>query len=75
NDWQMVTRPPRRPALDSWPADVANPIREATRTQVWACQRSYGRLGTGKADTLTCRRMPYRKDNGHGGSVRQHGKP
>ncbi|RRT51261.1 hypothetical protein B296_00025936 [Ensete ventricosum] len=40
----MVTRPPRRPALDSWPTDVVDPTREASRAQVWARQRSYGRL-------------------------------
>ncbi|RWV76775.1 hypothetical protein GW17_00062508 [Ensete ventricosum] len=71
----MVTRPPRRPASDSWPADVADPTQEANRAQVWGRQRSYGRPDAGKADTLTCRRMPYRKDDEHGGSVRQHGKP
>ncbi|RZS07193.1 hypothetical protein BHM03_00037989 [Ensete ventricosum] len=71
----MVTRPSRRPASDNWPADVADPMREASRAQVWGRQRSYGRPDAGKADTLTCRRMPYRKDSGHGGSVRQHDKP
>ncbi|RRT45600.1 hypothetical protein B296_00020384 [Ensete ventricosum] len=38
-------------------------------------QRSYGRPDTSKADTLTCGRMPHRKDGGHGGGVRRHGKP
>ncbi|RRT56554.1 hypothetical protein B296_00030944 [Ensete ventricosum] len=38
-------------------------------------QRSYGRPTTGKADTLTCGRMPYRKDGGCGGGVRWHCKP
>ncbi|RWW61995.1 hypothetical protein BHE74_00030919, partial [Ensete ventricosum] len=38
-------------------------------------QRSYGRPDTGKADTLTCGRMPHRKDGGRGGGVRWHGKP
>ncbi|RZS22024.1 hypothetical protein BHM03_00054743 [Ensete ventricosum] len=38
-------------------------------------QRSYGRPDTGKADTLTCGRIPHRKDGGHGGGVRRHGKP
>ncbi|RZR75428.1 hypothetical protein BHM03_00057067 [Ensete ventricosum] len=38
-------------------------------------QRSYDRPDTGKADTLTCRRMPHRKDGGRGGGVRWHGKP
>ncbi|RWW05039.1 hypothetical protein GW17_00031708 [Ensete ventricosum] len=38
-------------------------------------QRSYGRPDTGKADTLTCGRIPHRKDGGHGRGVRQHGKP
>ncbi|RWW04067.1 hypothetical protein GW17_00032725 [Ensete ventricosum] len=71
----MVTRPSRRPASDNWPVDVADPMREASRAQVWGRQRSYGRPDAGKADTLTCRRMPYRKDSGHGGSVRQHDKP
>ncbi|RZS22094.1 hypothetical protein BHM03_00054833, partial [Ensete ventricosum] len=37
-------------------------------------QRSYGRPDTGKADTLTCGRMPHRKDDGRGGGVRR-GKP
>ncbi|RWV87868.1 hypothetical protein GW17_00050101 [Ensete ventricosum] len=55
----MVTRLPRRPASDNWPADVADPTREASRAQVWGRQRSYGRPDAGKADTLTCRRMPY----------------
>ncbi|RWW61021.1 hypothetical protein BHE74_00031935 [Ensete ventricosum] len=50
-------------------------MREASRAQVWGRQRSYGRPDAGKANTLTCRRMPYCKDDGHGGSVRQHGKP
>ncbi|RRT38812.1 hypothetical protein B296_00052590 [Ensete ventricosum] len=30
-------------------------------------QRSYGRPDIGKVDTLTCRRMPYRKDDRRGG--------
>ncbi|RRT32113.1 hypothetical protein B296_00047124 [Ensete ventricosum] len=30
-------------------------------------QRSYGRPDIGKVDTLTCGRMPHRKDGGHGG--------
>ncbi|RWW58300.1 hypothetical protein BHE74_00034863 [Ensete ventricosum] len=38
-------------------------------------QRSYGRPDTGKANTLTCGRMPHRKDDGRGGGVRRHGKP
>ncbi|RRT73113.1 hypothetical protein B296_00012599 [Ensete ventricosum] len=38
-------------------------------------QRSYDRPDTGKANTLTCGRMPHRKDDGHGGGVRRHGKP
>ncbi|RZS28253.1 hypothetical protein BHM03_00061824 [Ensete ventricosum] len=38
-------------------------------------QRSYGRPDTGKVDTLTCGRMPHRKDDGRGGGVRWHGKP
>ncbi|RRT39905.1 hypothetical protein B296_00058814 [Ensete ventricosum] len=38
-------------------------------------QRSYSRPDTGKADTLTCGRIPHRKDDGHGGGVRRHGKP
>ncbi|RRT36764.1 hypothetical protein B296_00051902 [Ensete ventricosum] len=38
-------------------------------------QRSYGRPDTGKVDTLTCGRMPHRKDGGRGGGVWQHGKP
>ncbi|RRT61820.1 hypothetical protein B296_00021870 [Ensete ventricosum] len=38
-------------------------------------QRSYDRPDTGKADTLTCGRMPHRKDGGCGGGVRRHGKP
>ncbi|RWW49748.1 hypothetical protein BHE74_00044075, partial [Ensete ventricosum] len=56
--------------------------------QVWGRQWSCGRPGTGKtecpavirrpdtgkADTLTCGRMPHRKDDGRGG-VRRHGKP
>ncbi|RWW43477.1 hypothetical protein BHE74_00050851, partial [Ensete ventricosum] len=33
-------------------------------------QRSYGRPDTGKADTLTCGRIPHRKDGGSGGGVR-----
>ncbi|RZS15888.1 hypothetical protein BHM03_00047816 [Ensete ventricosum] len=70
NGLQMVTRPPRRPVSDSWPIDVVDPTREASRAQVWGRQRSYDRPDAGKADTLTCRRMPYRKDDGHGGSVR-----
>ncbi|RZS28802.1 hypothetical protein BHM03_00062453, partial [Ensete ventricosum] len=69
----MVTRLPRRPASDSWPADVIDPMWEASRAQVWGRQRSYGRPDA--AGTLTCRHMPYRKDDGHGGSMRQHGKP
>ncbi|RWW48028.1 hypothetical protein BHE74_00045946 [Ensete ventricosum] len=51
---------------------MVDPTREASQAQIWGRQRSYGRPDTGKADTLTCRRMPYRKDDGHGGSVRQH---
>ncbi|RWV81787.1 hypothetical protein GW17_00056765 [Ensete ventricosum] len=35
-------------------------------------QRSYGRSDTGKADTLTCGRIPHRKDGGSGGGVQQH---
>ncbi|RZS14520.1 hypothetical protein BHM03_00046219 [Ensete ventricosum] len=38
-------------------------MREAGRTQVWRRQRSYGRPDTGKVDTLTCGRMPHRKDD------------
>ncbi|RRT36045.1 hypothetical protein B296_00047277 [Ensete ventricosum] len=38
-------------------------------------QRSYDRPDTGKADTLTCGRMPHRKDGGRGGGARWHGKP
>ncbi|RWW78088.1 hypothetical protein BHE74_00013706 [Ensete ventricosum] len=37
-------------------------------------QRSYGRPETGKADTLTCGRMPHRKDDDRGGGVRRHDK-
>ncbi|RWW50901.1 hypothetical protein BHE74_00042805 [Ensete ventricosum] len=37
-------------------------------------QRSYGRPDTGKADTSTCGRIPHRKDDGRGGSVRRQGK-
>ncbi|RRT34562.1 hypothetical protein B296_00054626 [Ensete ventricosum] len=32
-------------------------------------QRSYDRSDTGKVDTLTCGRMPHRKDDGRGGGV------
>ncbi|RRT31858.1 hypothetical protein B296_00047459 [Ensete ventricosum] len=71
----MVTRLPRRPASDSWPADVADSTREDCQAQVWGHQRSYVRPDVGKADTFTYKRMPYRKDDEHGGSVRQHGKP
>ncbi|RZS08056.1 hypothetical protein BHM03_00038987 [Ensete ventricosum] len=38
-------------------------------------QRSYDRPDTGKTDTLTCGRIPRRKDGGSGGGVRRHGKP
>ncbi|RWV92828.1 hypothetical protein GW17_00044761 [Ensete ventricosum] len=42
--------------------------RTADLTQVRSTpQRSYGRPDTGKVDTLTCGRMPYRKDGGRGG--------
>ncbi|RWW78251.1 hypothetical protein BHE74_00013537 [Ensete ventricosum] len=34
-------------------------------------QESYGRPNTGKANTFTCRRIPHRKDDGRGGSVRR----
>ncbi|RRT45386.1 hypothetical protein B296_00049786 [Ensete ventricosum] len=37
-------------------------------------QRSYDRPDTGKADTLTCGRIPHRKDGERGGDVRRHGK-
>ncbi|RRT45610.1 hypothetical protein B296_00031832 [Ensete ventricosum] len=57
--------------------------------QVWRRQWSCGRPGTskaecpaivrrpntGKADTLTCGRMPHRKDDGRGGGVRRHANP
>ncbi|RWW03002.1 hypothetical protein GW17_00033881 [Ensete ventricosum] len=33
-------------------------------------QRLYGRPDTGKADTLTCGRIPHRKDDGRDGGVR-----
>ncbi|RWV81231.1 hypothetical protein GW17_00057370, partial [Ensete ventricosum] len=33
------------------------------------------RLDTGKADTFTCGRIPHRKDDRRGGSVRRQGKP
>ncbi|RWV79579.1 hypothetical protein GW17_00059265, partial [Ensete ventricosum] len=32
-------------------------------------RRSYDRPGTGKVDTLTCGRMPHRKDDERGGGV------
>ncbi|RWW41886.1 hypothetical protein BHE74_00052596 [Ensete ventricosum] len=35
-------------------------------------QRSYDRPDTGKTDTLTCGRIPRRKDDGSGGGVRRH---
>ncbi|RZS13856.1 hypothetical protein BHM03_00045495 [Ensete ventricosum] len=35
-------------------------------------QRSYGRPDKGKANTLTCGRIPHRKDRGRGGGVRRH---
>ncbi|RRT32313.1 hypothetical protein GW17_00029454 [Ensete ventricosum] len=38
-------------------------MREASRKQVWGRQRSYGRPGTGKVNTLTCGHMPHRKDD------------
>ncbi|RWW40149.1 hypothetical protein BHE74_00054454 [Ensete ventricosum] len=38
-------------------------------------QWSYDRPDTDKTDTLTCGRIPHRKDDGRGGGVRQHGKP
>ncbi|RZS16080.1 hypothetical protein BHM03_00048028 [Ensete ventricosum] len=63
----MVTWSPRRRASDNWPADVADPTQEAGRTLVWGPQRSYDRPDTGKVDTLTCGRMPYRKDGERGG--------
>ncbi|RRT53009.1 hypothetical protein B296_00029656, partial [Ensete ventricosum] len=34
-------------------------------------QRSYGRPDIGKADTSTCGRIPHRKDDGRGGSIRR----
>ncbi|RRT61243.1 hypothetical protein B296_00009631 [Ensete ventricosum] len=38
-----MTWPPHLAPSDNWPADVADPMREAGRTQVWGRQRSYGR--------------------------------
>ncbi|RRT31428.1 hypothetical protein B296_00050780 [Ensete ventricosum] len=38
-------------------------------------QRSYDRPDTGKADTLTCGRIPHHKDGRHGGGIRRHGRP
>ncbi|RZR85613.1 hypothetical protein BHM03_00012631 [Ensete ventricosum] len=38
-------------------------------------QRSYDRPDIGKSDTLTCGRMPHRKDGGCGGGLRRHANP
>ncbi|RZS01682.1 hypothetical protein BHM03_00031587 [Ensete ventricosum] len=65
-----------RPDTGSWSDAGMRGVsgRTADLTQVRSTpQRSYDRPDTGKVDTLTCRRMPHRKNDGRGGRVRQHG--
>ncbi|RWW02860.1 hypothetical protein GW17_00034032 [Ensete ventricosum] len=64
-----------RPRTTGPPTWLTQRGKLAGRKYGGASGRTADRPNAGKADTLTRRRMPYRKHGEYGGSVRQHGKP
>ncbi|RWW52023.1 hypothetical protein BHE74_00041583, partial [Ensete ventricosum] len=85
NDLAATSSLPRTTSPPTWPTRCGKLVgrryggasgRAADLAQVRPNpQRSYDLPDTGKADTLTCGRMPHRKDDGRSGGVRWHGKP